>query len=296
MASESTNKKDKVIEGKLSYKIVGILYEIQNELGRHCRERQYGDVLEKKLLDKKIRFNREFPIKTGDRNSNFVDFNIEGILFIDLKAKPFITKEDYHQMKRYLEISGTELGLVVNFRQQYLKPKRILNAKYLKDLGHSDTFVDLDYKKGFTLVELLVVIGLIIATSAVSFIFILNYRQMRDVQFTIQEITTILRSAQNRSVSQEEGSRWGVHFENSPTGGFFNLFRGAEYENSSITATTSLRSTIQFNTPGTNNNLNVIFSPISGLPNASATVIISLVSDANTSSSVTINSNGEISY
>ena len=58
---------------------------------------------------------------------NIVDFIIDGKILIDLKAKRFITKEDYYQMLRYLKSSGLKLGLVVNFRGTYLKPKRIIN-------------------------------------------------------------------------------------------------------------------------------------------------------------------------
>ena len=48
---------------------------------------------------------------------------------IDFKCKPFITREDYYQMRRYLETIRRELGLIVNFRNKYLKPKRVLNTK-----------------------------------------------------------------------------------------------------------------------------------------------------------------------
>ena len=114
---------------ELSYKIVGLLYKVHGEIGRYGREKQYGDLLEKLLQNERIEFKREHPVEIGDRKSNFVDFYIEDNLLLDLKAKPFITKEDYYQMRRYLEASKRELGLIVNFQQRYLKPKRILNSK-----------------------------------------------------------------------------------------------------------------------------------------------------------------------
>jgi len=52
---------------------------------------------------------------------------IEDKVLVDLKTKPFIEKEDYYQMKRYLVASGKKLDLIINFRQKYLAPKRILN-------------------------------------------------------------------------------------------------------------------------------------------------------------------------
>ena len=58
-----------------------------------------------------------------------IDFIIEGKIIVDIKAKKFITKEDYNQMQRYLNVSGLILGMIVNFRNTHLKPKRIINYK-----------------------------------------------------------------------------------------------------------------------------------------------------------------------
>ena len=58
---------------------------------------------------------------------NIPDFIINDQIIIDIKAKRIITKEDYFQMKRYLVSSGKKLGIIVNFRQTYLNPKRIVN-------------------------------------------------------------------------------------------------------------------------------------------------------------------------
>lgn len=79
---------NKIVEKELSYQLGGIFFEIQGELGRFCRERQYADAIEKKLIERKINFVRECPIEIGGRKSNFVDFVVEGRILIDIKAKP----------------------------------------------------------------------------------------------------------------------------------------------------------------------------------------------------------------
>jgi len=61
-----------------------------------------------------------------------VDFIIENKIIIDIKAKKFITKEDYYQMLRYLKGANLELGIIYNFRNTYLKPKRVLNSAFKK--------------------------------------------------------------------------------------------------------------------------------------------------------------------
>src|SRR3989338_6904946 len=130
MTSESTNK-TKLLHPELSYKISGGLFKVHNKLDRFCREIQYGDLLEIELKNAGIDFEREKVLPIKDINekdvSNKVDFLIENKILLDIKAKKFLTKEDYFQMQRYLKFSKLELGLIVNFRSTYLKPKRVIN-------------------------------------------------------------------------------------------------------------------------------------------------------------------------
>lgn|GEM_PF-493722 len=126
------NDTNEIIEKELSYKLGKIFFEVHDKLGRFYRERQYADALMEKLSEKGIKFSRELPLKIAGRKSNFADFLIEGKILVELKAKSFIEKQDYYQVLRYLETLGLELGLLVNFRDRHLKPKRILNAKLNK--------------------------------------------------------------------------------------------------------------------------------------------------------------------
>lgn len=117
----------------MSYKITGICFQIQRELGRFYRERQYADKFEELLKEQKINYKREIELSkifTNSPNGNIVDFLVDNKILIDFKAKKFITKEDYIQMQRYLRAANIELGLIINFRHTYLKPKRVLNSDY----------------------------------------------------------------------------------------------------------------------------------------------------------------------
>jgi len=228
--------KDKIIEKELSYKLGGIFFEIQNELGRFCRERQYADLLEKKLIEKKLNFKREYPLEIADRKSNFVDFIIENKILIDLKAKPFIEKDDFFQMKRYLKIANLKLGLIVNFQDRYLKPKRVLNNDLeLKE----ETFVDSDkfarlqrYAKhcgqvvshrsgGFTMVEVIIGMSLFITViSASTTVFINAMRTQRaivallavqsNISLAIEQIAREVRTGESFSLDGE-----GLSFTNA---------------------------------------------------------------------------------
>jgi len=145
MESKSTNRTGKVLYPELSYAITGILFQTHNELGRYCNEKQYGDRLEQLLKNSSTTYEREKvlpPSFAGEQDGrNKADFLIDDKIVLELKSKRLITKEDYYQTQRYLAALGKELGILVNFRQRYLTPKRVLNAHVLYS-GHSDTFVD----------------------------------------------------------------------------------------------------------------------------------------------------------
>ena len=128
----ANDAKSGLIYPDLSYKITGICFAVHNEIGRYAREKRYGDAIEEKLKTNGILYKRELSIgKTG----NIIDFLIEDKIILELKAKRIITKEDYFQTQRYLSELSIKLGLLVNFRNQYIKPKRIIRAEYSHKLA-----------------------------------------------------------------------------------------------------------------------------------------------------------------
>ena len=122
----------KVIYPELSYKITGILFAVHNELGRFCNEKQHGNCFAQYLKKFGIKFTREhilppsFPGEEVGRNR--LDFLIEGKVIVELKAKRLMGREEYYQMRRYLKAAGKKLGIIVNFREKYLRPRRVLNS------------------------------------------------------------------------------------------------------------------------------------------------------------------------
>ena len=123
---------EKLIYPELSYTICGLCFVAHNKLGKYCNEKQYADALEILLKKNKIHYLREKflpPSFFGEQDRNIPDFLIDDKIILDLKAKRIITKEDYYQMKRYLGAANKKLGIIINFRQNYLQPKRVLNSE-----------------------------------------------------------------------------------------------------------------------------------------------------------------------
>lgn len=118
-------KKIDLIHEDLSYELRGILFEVHNELRRFAKEKQYADLLEKKLKQRGKNYRREERISDS---GNITDFIIENKIVLELKSKPFLLKKDYYQLQRYLQSTQIKLGIIVNFRSEYLNPKRVLLA------------------------------------------------------------------------------------------------------------------------------------------------------------------------
>lgn len=123
--------KEKIIFPELSYAICGLCFKAHNKLGRFRNEKQYADALEELFKKNEIKYEREKhlpPSFEGEKSSrNIVDFIIDDKVVLEIKAKRVVTRDDYIQIKRYLVSCNKKLGILVNFGQVNLVPKRILN-------------------------------------------------------------------------------------------------------------------------------------------------------------------------
>jgi len=123
---------NKLVFPELSYKITGLLFAVHNQLGRYCNEKQYADAVEEHLKKLNFIYEREKLLPQSFRGEhpgrNKVDFLIEDKIVLEIKSKRILLKEDYYQLKRYLVSLNKKLGILVNFRDKYLKPKRVLNS------------------------------------------------------------------------------------------------------------------------------------------------------------------------
>ncbi len=108
---------------ELSYTVTGICFATHNEIGPYAREKQYSDLLEKKLKEARVAYKRECAL---GESGNIVDFIIENKIALEIKSKRLVTPADYYQLQRYLQEAKIKLGLLVNFRNKYIKPIRVI--------------------------------------------------------------------------------------------------------------------------------------------------------------------------
>ena len=119
---------------ELTSKIIGCAMTVHKTLGNGFQEVIYQRALGIEMHLAGIEFNREFEMPIFYREEQIgtrrVDFLVEGIISVELKA---ITKlEDVHfaQAINYLEAYSLEIGLLINFGETSLNFKRLNNKKF----------------------------------------------------------------------------------------------------------------------------------------------------------------------
>jgi len=119
---------------ELTSKIIGCAMAVHRALGNGFQEVIYQRALEIEMTDNGISFSREHEMPIYYKNQQIgtrrVDFLVEGVVSVELKA---ITKlEDVHfaQAINYLEAYNLEVGLLINFGEISLNFKRLTSKKF----------------------------------------------------------------------------------------------------------------------------------------------------------------------
>jgi GxxExxY protein len=125
----------------LTSKIIGCAMAVHKTLGNGFQEVIYQRALAIDMNLAGIAFSREFemPIFYHDEQigTRRVDFLVDGVISVELKA---ITKlEDIHfaQAINYLEAYNLEVGLLINFGETSLNFKRLNNKKFKSEITQS---------------------------------------------------------------------------------------------------------------------------------------------------------------
>jgi len=118
----------------LTSKIIGCAMKVHSGLGNGFQEVIYQRAMEIEMANNSISFVREqeMPIYYSSQQvgSRRVDFLVEGVIAVELKA--IINLKDVHlaQAINYLEAFDLEVGLLVNFGAKSLQFKRLSNKSF----------------------------------------------------------------------------------------------------------------------------------------------------------------------
>ncbi|OGF49310.1 hypothetical protein A3G55_01400 [Candidatus Giovannonibacteria bacterium RIFCSPLOWO2_12_FULL_44_25] len=146
--------------------------------------------------------------------------------------------------------------------------------------------------KGFTLLEAVVSVSIVIAIAAILFSAFAVFRESNDLQAAGETIVGILKDARSRAIGSQDKTTYGVHFETAKV----VLFKGSVYSSSnSANEVYILPAPVEISAISlTGGAVDTVFSILGGTTTTSGTV--TLRSKRNTSKTrvITIFSTGNV--
>jgi GxxExxY protein len=100
-------------------KIIGVFYDVYNELGHGFLESTYAEALIVALQEAGLSTAREIPVPVWFRGKKvgqyYADLIVEGVVLLELKAARALDSAHEAQLLHYLRATEVEVGLLLNF-------------------------------------------------------------------------------------------------------------------------------------------------------------------------------------
>ncbi len=121
---------------ELTSKVIGCAMRVHSTLGNGFQEVIYQRALQIEMSMADISFSREFEMPIHYRNQHIgtrrVDFLVDEILSVEIKATTKVEDVHFAQAINYLEAYNLETGLLINFGERSLNFKRLNNKKFVE--------------------------------------------------------------------------------------------------------------------------------------------------------------------
>lgn len=118
---------------QITKSVIGCAFEVINELGAGFLESVYEKALLLVLRQKGLSAISQYPVKVMFRGECVGDFYadifVEAKVIVELKAVKAIAPEHQAQIINYLNATGVEVGLLINFGNPKLEYKRFTRNK-----------------------------------------------------------------------------------------------------------------------------------------------------------------------
>lgn len=114
---------------ELMYPIVGVLYDVRNELGPGLNESVYQEGLELELKAQEIPYEREKLFHPTYRDVQMeatfrLDFTCINNVIIECKAVSKLNNDHRAQLFNYMRLTKMRMGILVNFASTVLEIER----------------------------------------------------------------------------------------------------------------------------------------------------------------------------
>jgi len=115
------------------YKIVGLIFEIFNNIGYGHKENFYQNAIANTFVENKIPFKQQLKARVKYKEKEigyyFFDFLVLDKIVGELKQKNYFSKKDIDQTYSYLKAANLKLGILIYFTKNGIRYKRIVNLK-----------------------------------------------------------------------------------------------------------------------------------------------------------------------
>ena len=110
------------LHGALTKRIIGVFYDVYNELGFGFLECIYQRSLEIAFREHDIQFRSQVPITVWYHGQQvgrfFADLFVEDAVIVELKACRVLEPSHATQVLNYLRATDVEVGLLLNFGEK----------------------------------------------------------------------------------------------------------------------------------------------------------------------------------
>lgn len=146
-------------------------------------------------------------------------------------------------------------------------------------------------EKGFTLIEMIIVVGILAILLILSFAVIQLFTGQVNLNTTSQQVLSALQLARNRTLSSTGEMQHGVHFETSK----YVLFEGSTYNAMDPDNQEFNLSTVEIYEINISGGSDVVYDRIRGTTSNNGNVKIRLTADTTKTETILVNSSGSIS-
>lgn len=116
---------------ELSYQIVGILFDVYNQLGYGFSEKTYQKAIATALRGSKLKYQEQVYAPVSYRGEkvavNYFDFLVDDKIVLEIKKGDHFAKAHIDQLYQYLKNQKLKLGILAYFAPRNIHFKRIVN-------------------------------------------------------------------------------------------------------------------------------------------------------------------------
>lgn len=148
---------------------------------------------------------------------------------------------------------------------------------------------------GFTLIELIIVIAILSVLLAITIPNLVSYKKQTDLNNNVQEFVSTLKLAQNKALSSENNSKFGVYLDAAANK--YTLFKGATYASDPPSYQVYfLQNTMEFYSISLGGGNEIVFDKLTGVSEQSGSVSVRVKTNPDQIRAIYIANSGAISF